>query len=38
VKPMMFNTQYQYRYYYKSGSNYPYVNAKTPRSTKTYLE
>jgi len=37
VKPMMFNTEYDYRYY-RSRSTYPYGAAKIPNRPKTYLE
>jgi capsular exopolysaccharide synthesis family protein len=37
VKPMMFNTQYDYRYYHYR-SYYPYSGAKPTRRPKTYLE
>jgi capsular exopolysaccharide synthesis family protein len=37
VKPMMFNTQYYYKYY-NYRSNYPYSATKVPRHQKTYLE
>jgi capsular exopolysaccharide synthesis family protein len=37
VKPMMFNTQYDYRYYHYR-SSYPYRAAKITRRPKTYLE
>jgi capsular exopolysaccharide synthesis family protein len=37
VKSMMFNTQYDYRYYHYR-SYYPYSAAKTKRRPKTYLE
>ncbi len=39
VKPMMFNTQYPYRYYrYRSRSYYPYGSVRSQRHQKTYLE
>ncbi len=37
VKPMMFNTQYYYKYY-NYRSDYPYTATKVPRRQKTYLE
>jgi Mrp family chromosome partitioning ATPase len=37
VKSMMFNTQYDYRYYHYRGY-YPYRPGKSPRRVKTYLE
>jgi capsular exopolysaccharide synthesis family protein len=37
VKPMMFNTQYDYRYYHYR-SSYPYRAVKTTRRPRTYLE
>jgi protein-tyrosine kinase len=40
VKPMMFGTQYHYKYYhYKNRHSYPYYSAKPPaRSSKSYIE
>ena len=39
VKPMMFNTQYDYKYYhYKSRDRYPYGKRKLAPHPKTYLE
>jgi capsular exopolysaccharide synthesis family protein len=39
VKPMMFNTQYPYRYYhYRSRGAYPYGVAKISRRPKSYLD
>jgi capsular exopolysaccharide synthesis family protein len=39
VKPMMFNTQYHYRYYHYGNRNYyPYSTAKVTRRNKNYLE
>lgn len=40
VKPMMFNTQYNYRYYnYRNRNHYPYGNLqKPPRKTRNYLD
>jgi hypothetical protein len=37
VKPMMFNTQYDHRYYH-SRNYYPYSAQKVTRRPKTYLE
>jgi capsular exopolysaccharide synthesis family protein len=39
VKPMLFSTQYHYRYYnYGDRSYYPYAKIKVVRRPKTYLE
>ncbi len=39
VKPMLFNTQYDYRYYhYKNRDRYPYGKRKITARPKTYLE
>jgi capsular exopolysaccharide synthesis family protein len=39
VKPMMFNTQYPYKYYYyRKGGNYPYGKMKPSRPSKNYLD
>ena len=39
VKPMMFNTQYNYRYYnYRNRSHYPYGSVKKLTRSKSYLD
>jgi protein-tyrosine kinase len=39
VKPMMFNTQYPYKYYhYRHRDHYPYGQVQVSKHSKTYLE
>jgi capsular exopolysaccharide synthesis family protein len=39
VKPMMFNTQYHYKYYhYRNRNHYPYGNVKALKHPKNYLD